>query len=182
MNITDLPVLNDGCRGYAYNSLECLSDVKYQGLGRVNVENAYWMYTNLINGKKYKIDDVRCRNCKSPDIGWKSARGIYRNGKSYYNVLRLGRVSEEAEGGLFTCHIKEDSDSPVSVNITACESKVKIYLSFFIENIAFCFDWHYITSTCSIRRVCIDRSTCTCTCIVPIVLYPNVNVRSTIMS
>ena len=153
MNITDLPVIIDGCRGYAYNSLECLSDVKFQGLRRVNAENAYWMYTDQINHTEYKIDDVRCHNCKSPDIGWQSTTGIYRNGNSYYYVLRLGRVSEEAAVGLFTCHIKEDSDS---VNITACESKDKMYLSFFIENIAFCFAWHYITSTGSIKRVCID--------------------------
>ena len=121
MNITDLPV--GRCR--RYESLECLSDVPYQG----RMEKAYWKYTDPITLMEYKVDDIRCKvrpKCKSPDIGWWSIKGIYKKGKRYYNVLKLGRVSEEAAVGLFTCHIEGDSNSPVSVIIG--ESKSRIYL------------------------------------------------------
>ena len=122
VNITDLPV--GGCRGY--DSLECLSDVKYQG--RIDVENTYWIYFDPITRIEYEIDDVRLKVRESPDIGWRSARGIYRKGISYYNVLRLGRVSEKPAVGLFTCHIEGDSNSPVSVNIINSKFKDKIIM------------------------------------------------------
>ena len=130
--ILDLPV-----GGYRhYDTIECLSEMKYRG----RVEKAYWNYTNTTSLKVYKVDDFRCkfgRNCKTPYIGWWSARGIFRKGQSYFNVLRLGRVTKNATVGLFTCNFEEDNDDPVSVNIVACESKDKIYLSLFIENIVF---------------------------------------------
>ena len=131
--ITDLPV-----GGYRrYDTIECLSEMKYQGRG----VKAYWNYTNTTSLKVHKVDDFRCkfgRNRKTPYIGWWSARGIYIKGQSYFNVLRLGRVSENATVGLFTCNFEDDKYDPVSVNIVACESKDKIYLSFLIENIMFC--------------------------------------------
>ena len=156
--ITDLPV--GGCR--RYDSLECLSHVEYQG----RVLKAYWKYTNTTSLQEFLVEDFRCqfrRNCKSPGIGWLSARGIYRKGKSYYNVLRLGRVSEKAAVGLFTCNFEEDNEDPVSVNIVPCESKDK---TFFIEkhSVLVCLDFYmfYKESMCRF----------TCTWIVPIVLYP----------
>ena len=149
--ITDLPVR--GCR--RYDTIECLSEMKYRG----RVEKAYWNYTNTTSLKVYKVDDFRCkfrRNCQTPYIGWWSASGIYRKGKSYFNVLRLGRVTKNATVGLFTCNFEDDKYDPVSVNIVACESKDKILFIFFIENMVFCFAWHCTTSTCSIKRVCVD--------------------------
>ena len=118
MNITDLPV--GGCR--RYESLECLSDVPYRG----RVDKAYWVYTDPITLNEIRVDDIRCkvhRKCESSDIGWWSARDIYRKGKSYFGVLSLGRAFEEAAVGVFTCHYEE---SAVSVNIIASESKDKI--------------------------------------------------------
>ena len=118
--IDDLPV--GGCR--RYDTLECLSDVKYQGA----VEKAYWKYTDTTL-KDYLVEDIHCKGdeCKNPDIafGWQSSRGIYRNGSSYYGVVRLGRTKENAEKGVFTCYFEEDSNSPVSVNIIVeCEVKI----------------------------------------------------------
>ena len=101
---------------------------------------AYWKYTNITSLQEFLVDDFRCksrRNCKTPYIGWWSARGIYRKGQSYFNVLRLGRVTKNATVGLFTCNFEEDNEDPVSVNIVACESKDKIVILFFIENIVF---------------------------------------------
>ena len=120
VNINDLP--KSGCR--RYKSLECRSDVPYQGI--IDHEKAYWVYTDRITLKDYMVDDIRCKvrhKCQRSDIGWRSARGLYRNGKRYLNVLRLGRVSDEAKVGLFTCHIEEDSNSPISVYIVESESK-----------------------------------------------------------
>ena len=128
MDITDFPV--GGFRHY--DTLECLSDVPYRGI----MVKAYWKYTDPITLREYKVDDIHYKvrpNCRSPDIGWRSTRGIYKKDTSFYSLLRLGRFSENATVGLFTCHIEGDRDSPVSVTIG--ESKDKIYLSFFIENI-----------------------------------------------
>ena len=111
MCITDLP--EGGCR--RYDTLECLSDVPYRG----RVEKAYWNYTDPNTGEEHLVDDIRCKSdeCESPDIGWQSSRGIYRKGKSYYNVVRLGRKFKNAAVGEFTCHFEEDSEPSVSVNI-----------------------------------------------------------------
>ena len=84
------------------------------------------MYTDPITLNEIRVDDIRCkvrRKCESSDIGWWSARGIYRKGKSYFGVLRLGRAFEEAAVGVFTCHYE---GSAVSVNIIASESKDKM--------------------------------------------------------
>ena len=119
MNITALPV--GECRGY--ESLECLSNVKYYPL---RVDKAYWVYTDPITLEQSRVDDIRCEvrhNCESSDIGWWSARGIYRKGESYFGVLRLGRVVERAAVGLFTCVYE---GSTVSVNIIASESKDQV--------------------------------------------------------
>ena len=115
MSIDNLPV-----GGYRrYDTLECLSDVPYRG----RVEKAYWKYTDLDTCEEHVIDDIRCKGdkCKSPDIGWQSTLGIYKEGKRYYNVLRLGRRFETATAGWFTCYFKEDSNSPVSAAIGECE-------------------------------------------------------------
>lgn len=121
VNINDLP--KSGCR--RYKSLECRSEVPYQRI----IIDAYWIYTDPITLKDYKVDDIRCKvrdKCEHSNIGWQSARGLYRNDKSYYNVLRLGKVSDEAKVGLFTCHIEEERKTlAVSVNIIACESNDK---------------------------------------------------------
>ena len=110
VDITDLPV--GGCR--RYDTLECLSDVPYRG----RLENAYWEYTNPKTGEK-RVDTIRCKGdeCKSPYIGWQSSRGIYRKGRRYYGVVRLGRKFKNATAGYFTCHFKGDSGPSVSVNI-----------------------------------------------------------------
>ena len=120
VNITDLPV--GGCR--RYDSLECLSDVPYRG----KVEKAYWKYTDnyLVDNT---IDDIRCKDdddYKCWKLGWQSTLGIYKKGKKYYGVVRLGRRFENATVGLFTCHFEGDSDSPVSVNIGECEVNITI--------------------------------------------------------
>ena len=116
MNLNDLPV-----GGYRrYNTLECLSDVKYRG----RVEKAYWVYNNpyfeTLNSSL--VDSIHCNKtggCQNPDIGWQSNRGIYRskNDKTYYGVVRLGRSRENAMEGSFTCVFEGDSNTPVSVNI-----------------------------------------------------------------
>lgn len=110
MKITDISV--GDCR--RYNTLECRSDVPYQG----RVEKAYWKFTDdtLVD---HVVDDIHCRDdeCESPDIGWESSKGIYRNGNSYFGAVRLGRTKANAEVGLFTCHFEGDSKEPVSVSI-----------------------------------------------------------------
>ena len=110
VNINDLPV-----GGYRrYETLECLSDVPYRG----RMEKAYWKYTDDRDHKDHKVDDIRCKDeCKSPDIGWRSTLGIYKNKTEYYGVVRLGRHNEAAAAGVFTCHFEGDSDGPVSVKI-----------------------------------------------------------------
>ena len=142
VNINDLP--KSGCR--RYKSLECRSDVLYPGI--IDREKAYWIYRDPITLKDYMVDDIRCKvgdKCEHSNIGWRSARGLYRNGKMYYIVVRLGKVSDEAKVGLFTCHIEGDSKSlAVSVKIIDCESNDKISRSFFIGNIAFCFPSQYL--------------------------------------
>ena len=117
VSLTDLPV--GGCR--RYDSLECLSDVPYRG----RLAKAYWVYTDPNTSENHVVDDIRCKDdeCKSPDIGWQSSRGIYRKGKQYYNVVRLSRRLN-ATMGLFTCYFEGDSNS-VSVNIGECEIKCK---------------------------------------------------------
>ena len=123
--ITDLTV--GGCR--RYDTLECLSDVKYRG----RVEKAYWKYTDQYTLEEHLVDDIHCKDdkCKRPDnaTGWQSNRGIYRNGSSYYGVVRLGRTKENAVKGLFTCYFEGDSKYEVSVNIIG-ECEVKIMLGF----------------------------------------------------
>ena len=110
--ITDLPV--GGCR--RYDSLECLSDVQYRG----RVENAYWEYTDPYTLITQRVDTIRCKDdeCNSTDIGWWSARGIYKKGKKYYGVVRLGRHFENARWGLLTCVFEEKT---VSVTIGECD-------------------------------------------------------------
>ena len=112
VDINDLPV--GGCR--RYDTLECLSDVPYRG----RVEKAYWKYTDeyLVD---HKIDDIRCKGNDCWKFGWQSTMGIYRKGKRYYSVLRLGRRFENATVGLFTCHF--EGCPAVSVDIGECEVK-----------------------------------------------------------
>ena len=127
VDIADLPV--DGYR--RYETLECLSDVKYRG----RVEKAYWKYTDPNTLKDYLVEDIldHCKGaeCKNPDVdnafanGWRSNRGIYRNGSRYYGVVRLGRTEENAVEGLFTCYFQGDSKPAVSVNIIG---EVKNYI------------------------------------------------------
>ena len=126
-NVTTSDFPDLGCK--RLDSLECLSGVPYPG----RMVKAYWKYTDPITLKEYKVDDIHCNfrpklKCESPDIGWRSARGIYRKDKRYFNVLRLGMVSEEPAVGLFTCHIEEDSKSPVSVYIVESESNIIIVI------------------------------------------------------
>ena len=111
VNINDLPV--GGCR--RYDSLECLSDVPYQG----RMEVAYWKYTDPNTLEDHLVDDIRCKDdeCESPDIGWQSSKGIYRKGSSYFGVVRLGRTKGNADLGHFTCYFEGDSEGQVSVNI-----------------------------------------------------------------
>ena len=126
VNITDLPV--DGYR--RYETLECLSDVPYRG----RVEKAYWKYTDnfLVD---HEVDDIRCKTtgrCKNPEIGWQSTKGIYKNGESYFGVVRLGKRFENAATGIFTCHFEGDSNSPVSVNIISKYMQVaKIAITYY---------------------------------------------------
>ena len=120
VNINDLPV--GGCR--RYETLECLSDVPYRG----GVENAYWKYTDLDSLVDHKIDDIHCEDSedhKCWQFGWQSNLGIYKKGKKYYGVVRLGRQNETATMGHFTCHFEGDTvDDQVSVNIIGeCEVK-----------------------------------------------------------
>ena len=117
MSITDF-LVNSGCR--RYETIECLSDMSYQGI----FEKAYWVYTD----EDHLVDNIRCKDdeCKNPDIGWQSSRGIYRKGKRYYNAVRLGRTKKNAAVGKFTCHF--EGESPVSVNIMIGECEVKIIL------------------------------------------------------
>ena len=116
VNITDLPV--GGCR--SYDTLECLSDVPYRG----RVEKAFWKYTDPDTCEEHMIDDIRCKDDddhKCWKFGWQSTLGIYKKGKKYYSVVRLGRRFENATAGYFTCYFEEDSTSPVSVAIGECE-------------------------------------------------------------
>ena len=117
MQITDLPVL--GCR--RYDTLECLSDVPYRG----KFEKAYWEYTDPNDiGKYYKVDDIHCENNENHtcwEFGWQSTLGIYKKGKNYYGVVRLGRRIETAARGLFTCYFEGDSGPRVSVSVGECE-------------------------------------------------------------
>ena len=46
--------------------------------------------------------------------------GIYRKGKKYYGVVRLGRNKEKPAEGNFTCYFEGDSGLPASVK---CECK-----------------------------------------------------------
>lgn len=78
------------------------------------------MYTDLDTLEDHLVDDICCKDdeCKSPYIGWRSSRGIYRKDKRYYNVVRLSRKVENAtilmHMGHFTCHFEGSS---VSVSI-----------------------------------------------------------------
>ena len=121
VHITDLPV--GGCR--RYETLECLSNVIYRG----RVEKTYWKYTDdsLVD---HVIDDIRCEDTDDHEcweFGWQSNLGIYKKGKKYYYVLRLGRQNETATKGLFTCHFEGDAGVDVSVNIIG-ECEVKRYI------------------------------------------------------
>ena len=118
VHITDLPV--GGCR--RYDTLECLSDVPYRG----RVEKAYWKYTDL-DLKDREVDDIRCKGKDCWKFGWHSNLGIYKKGKKYFGVVRLGRRFENATTGIFTCHFEGDSDSPVSVNISELTSYHELY-------------------------------------------------------
>ena len=111
VDITDLPV--GGCR--RYDTLECLSDVPYRG----RLPNACWNYSDPNTFEDHQVDDIRCKgnDCKSPSIGWQSTLGIYRKGRSYYFVVRLGRSNENAEEGVFTCFVEGDK---VTVEICEC--------------------------------------------------------------
>ena len=112
MIITDLPV--GGCR--RYDTLECLSDVKYRGRD----EKAYWVYTDPNTFKTVRVDSIHCKTadrCKNPEIGWQSSKGIYKNGSGYFAVVRLGRNAINPAVGFFTCHVEGDSNSPVTVEI-----------------------------------------------------------------
>ena len=114
VEITDLPI--GGCR--RYDTIECLSDVPYRG----RVEKAYWEYTDPNDlDKYYKVDDIRCEDDddhKCWELGWQSTLGIYKKGKEYYSVVRLGRRNETAASGVFTCHFEGES---VSVYVGECE-------------------------------------------------------------
>ena len=121
VSITELPV--GGCS--RYDSLECLSDVPYRG----RVEKAYWMYTDPYTPTiTQRVDTIRCKDdeCTSTDIGWWSARGIYKKGKGYYGVVRLGRRFENARWGLLTCVFEEKN---VSVTIGECEIIERYFFS-----------------------------------------------------
>ena len=113
VEITDLPV--GGCR--RYDTIECLSDVPYQG----KVEKAYWEYNDVVTLEDHKVYDIRCEGKDCWKFGWQSNMGIYKKDKKYYNVVRLGRRFENATVGLFTCHFEGDS---VSVNIGECQVKI----------------------------------------------------------
>ena len=113
VNITDLPV--GGCR--RYDTLECLSELPYRG----RVEKAYWKYTDDTL-ENHEVDDIRCNGDDCWRFGWQSTMGMYKKGKKYYNVLRLGRRFETASEGLFTCHF--EGCPAVSVNIGECEVKL----------------------------------------------------------
>ena len=113
VEITDIPV-----GGYRrYDTLECLSDVPYRG----RVENAYWVYTDPNTLEYHVVDDIRCKDDddhKCGKFGWQSTLGIYKKGKEYYSVVRLGRRNENAARGVFTCHFEGES---VSVYVGECE-------------------------------------------------------------
>ena len=135
VEIGDLPV--GGCS--SYDTLECLSEVKYRG----RVEKTYWNYTDPNTFKDSRVDDIRCKDdeCKSPDIGWQSNLGIYRKGKAYYGVVRLGRSSENAAEGLFTCRFEEET--PVSLNIVGeCEDKIIIVVCHFFQDLIYIMEIH----------------------------------------
>ena len=111
VNITEFPV--GGCR--RYDTLECRSDVPYRG----RMEVAYWKWTDDTL-KDHKVDHINCKGdkCESPYIGWWSTNGIYRKGKRFYGMIRLGRKFENTTLGLFTCHFEGDrKDTTVSVRI-----------------------------------------------------------------
>ena len=132
VDITDLPV-----GGYRrYGTLECLSDVPYRG----RVEKAYWVYTDQNTLNVYRVDNIRCKDdeCKTPYIGWQSELGVYRKGKAYYGVVRLGRRSENAAEGLFTCYFEGDTGRPVSLNIVGeCEVKIIIVVCHFFQDLIY---------------------------------------------
>ena len=132
--IDDLPV--GGCR--RYDSLECLSDVEYRGPGIF--EKAYWVYNDLEDSL---VDGIHCKGdeCKSPDIGWQSSRGIYRKGSRYYGAVRLGRKLKNAAVGRFTCHFEGES---VSVNILGKREVIEI--SIFLRTL-----YNYIMNICCIH-------------------------------
>ena len=113
VEVAGLPV--GGCR--RYDTLECLSDVPYQG----RVEKAYWVYTDNTL-EDHEVDDIRCEGNECWKFGWQSTMGIYKKGNRYYNVLRLGRRFENATIGSFTCHF--EGCPSVSVNIGECEVKI----------------------------------------------------------
>ena len=119
VEVAGLPV--GGCR--RYDTLECLSDVPYQG----RVEKAYWVYTDNTL-EDHKVDDIRCEGNECWKFGWQSTMGIYKKGNRYYNVLRLGRRFENATIGSFTCHF--EGCPSVSVNIGEYEVKIIVVVSF----------------------------------------------------
>ena len=118
VNIANLP--EGGCR--RYDTLECLSDVKYRG----RLEKAYWVYTDPFTNDKCRIPSIRCKGDKcNHALGWQSSMGIYRKGRKYFGVVRLGRIKKHrypAEGN-FTCYFEGDRDFSASVK---CECKAII--------------------------------------------------------
>ena len=106
-----------------YNTLECRSDVKYRG----RVENAHWAYVDPVTKEEQRLDceGAECEELQKT-IGWRSYSSIYKNGTTYYGTVRLGRTSEKAVDGTFKCYFKDDSNSPVSVDIVDERSKCKI--------------------------------------------------------
>lgn len=98
-----------GCR--RYNTLECLSDVKYRG----RVENAYWAYVCPHSDEECRLDGTGGECECNQDVGWHSYMGIYKNGTKYYGTVRLGRTSARALEGTFKCYFEDDSNTPVSV-------------------------------------------------------------------
>ena len=104
VNIATLP--EGGCR--RYDTLECLSDVPYRG----RVEKAYWVYTDPFTEKTYDVPSIRCRgNTCNHALGWQSSMGIYRKGRKYFGVVRLGRTKEQPAEGNFTCYFDGDSST-----------------------------------------------------------------------
>lgn len=96
--------------------------MKYRG----RVESAHWAYVDPDTHEEQRLDckGAECEELQKT-IGWRSYIGIYRNGTNYYGTVRLGRTSDKAVDGTFKCYFRDDSNSPVSVDILDERSKCK---------------------------------------------------------